>query len=355
MQSFHSIVPLFVLCRTWPYFGYSTKSTSDVRQPGAGLSTPRTLAVVEAGVNARGRNTEWKEVGGATANAIISNQSIPPWGTIWSDDWGKRRDRSRRDGPSSEQSTSFLIGSDDLRVYLKPDRTIARISGLLSPTACGFALPVSTSTKVGKTRTVSGLSIGILLLGLQVHLSCVAHAQMQSQTGQNSVPRPEVGHDYIQLLNETVSPGSGSVNVQIAIPQPPGKALTLPFSLSYNSGSVWQVDNGSNGQFQVKPVPSTYVQSTNGWEYSIPMITYKSAEVEYLPPPPTNQYVPGTVPDADPNGTTCTWSTSYVFYDPSGQRHPLELGSLNIYPARIAECPRCCGWEGTRTSRKRVS
>ncbi|MGB0066344.1 MAG: hypothetical protein WBP85_18030, partial [Terracidiphilus sp.] len=41
-------------------------------------------------------------------------------------------------------------------------------------------------------------------------------------------PVPGVGHDYIKMLNETVNPENGAVNLNISIPTPSGRGLNFP-------------------------------------------------------------------------------------------------------------------------------
>jgi hypothetical protein len=61
--------------------------------------------------------------------------------------------------------------------------------------------------------------------------------------GATATPVPGAGHDYIHLLSETVDPSSGNVSVRITLPTPPGRGLTIPFSIAYDSGSVHRLDD----------------------------------------------------------------------------------------------------------------
>jgi YD repeat-containing protein len=69
--------------------------------------------------------------------------------------------------------------------------------------------------------------------------------QLTSVNDQIQTPIPGAGHDYNRLLGETVNYSNGSVNLQIAFPVRKGRGITLPLKLSYNSGSVNQVDTQS--------------------------------------------------------------------------------------------------------------
>ena len=125
---------------------------------------------------------------------------------------------------------------------------------------------------------------GLLLLaasGLWFGLCVSLHGQIMDAFGAHAVPRPDIGHDYINLLNETVSPANGSVNISINIPLPPGRGLTLPFSLSYNSGSVMTYHDSGKGNVGLDPDQGVGGRSHQGWEYSIPLLTYSNSSAEY--------------------------------------------------------------------------
>ena len=55
-------------------------------------------------------------------------------------------------------------------------------------------------------------------------------------TAYTTLPSPGSGHDYIQGLSEAVDPSTGGLTIQLPIPMPPGRGLTLPFSILLNEG-----------------------------------------------------------------------------------------------------------------------
>src|SRR5260370_33581427 len=69
-------------------------------------------------------------------------------------------------------------------------------------------------------------------------LALPARAQITNVTNATSTPTPGSGHDYIQMLSETVNPANGSLSLRIGAPIPPGRQLTLPFAFAYDSNGV---------------------------------------------------------------------------------------------------------------------
>jgi RHS repeat-associated protein len=146
----------------------------------------------------------------------------------------------------------------------------------------------------------------LLVASCSLSLGTYARAQIQNVNNTTVVPTPGVGHDYIRLLEETVNPGNGSVSLRIKPPIPAGRRLTLPFNFAYDSNGVhFVVDTGSvGGRWLTKNDPL----SLWGWSYALPIVTEK--------------------PVSQTEGTdTCNFYTYFMFQDPSGGRHPLNLGT----------------------------
>jgi len=61
-----------------------------------------------------------------------------------------------------------------------------------------------------------------------------AWGQITAITDFRSVPVRGSGHDYTNLLSETVNPTNGSVSVKINIPVPKSRGLTIPFNIALN-------------------------------------------------------------------------------------------------------------------------
>ena len=91
---------------------WSQQSTSAQPQ-----SDPQALAVVQQAITAMGGTAAWQQVGGATAQSIISRKNLPARTVKWTDDWSTGRVRFRRDkaandstlyDPASEHRSPFL-------------------------------------------------------------------------------------------------------------------------------------------------------------------------------------------------------------------------------------------------------
>lgn len=157
------------------------------------------------------------------------------------------------------------------------------------------------------------------------------YGQIRDAYGAHAVPRPDIGHEYIHLLNETVSPADGSVNISIDVPLPPGRGLTLPFSLSYNSGSVYTYQDSGQGNVDLIPDQGLSGRSHEGWEYSVPLLTYTNTQMQYDPSVYTAANLTGFA--------NCYWTTNYMFADPSGARHPLGLAGAYSNSSPVGYLP----------------
>jgi YD repeat-containing protein len=137
-------------------------------------------------------------------------------------------------------------------------------------------------------------------------------------------PIPGAGHDYIHMLNETVNPENGSLNIKISLPTPSGRGLSLPFALTYNSGEVFEAVSGpyaSGGGQMDFSTPASRSHNGHGWSDTLPYAT-ASALLGYVysaPPSSTAGY--GAV-------GTCPITMFYNFYDPSGGSHMLGLAAI---------------------------
>ena len=74
-------------------------------------------------------------------------------------------------------------------------------------------------------------------LGLSLVLaSSPVMAQVPDPVVAAQAPVPGSGHNYIGLANETVNPADGSLTFDLPLPLPPGRGISLPFSIHYDSG-----------------------------------------------------------------------------------------------------------------------
>jgi len=153
------------------------------------------------------------------------------------------------------------------------------------------------------------LFLSICLIGLPVAL----HGQLNPVSGITSTPLAGSGHDYLQGLNDIVDPSSGSLSIRIAAPAPKERGMNLPhYVLAYDT----------NGQYNFTPY---YTTESTGYQILTAIYLFQD--------PVTNTSTPGTVSFqywTTPYGTgagqvDCDYQTNYVFTDPSGGRHNLDL------------------------------
>ena len=134
-------------------------------------------------------------------------------------------------------------------------------------------------------------------------------AQITNVTDMTSTPLPGTGHDYFKMLSETVNPANGSLSIRIGVPVPPGRGLTLPFSFAYDSNGAYGSVIGITGE-------GTYLNnpmflSQYGWSYTVPQLSIQQVELM--------------------NGQwQCPAYIDYVFQDPLGARHALDLASTYV-------------------------
>jgi RHS repeat-associated protein len=122
-----------------------------------------------------------------------------------------------------------------------------------------------------------------------------------------STPSPGVGHEYISDLNETVNPANGAVNVSIQVPLRPGRLLTLPFGIGYNS-------TRSHYQYETQTVNTLLYNpgwSQGGWAYMVPMMTANLGQQLFTCM--SNKLC------------ICPMFNNYVFTDAAGGGHSLGL------------------------------
>ena len=150
-----------------------------------------------------------------------------------------------------------------------------------------------------------GLTVSLFILVAFFQLPS-SFCQLLDIGPDTAVSVPGAGHDYVQMLSETVDPSSGATSVRIAVPVPPGRALTLPFSFDYDSNGLFYV-SGSKPSYQA----TTGYLFSGGWSYSVPIMGYKFGKTQH-----TNHL--GQI-------WWCQWASNYSFRDPSGGRHSLGL------------------------------
>src|SRR6185312_11586041 len=75
--------------------------------------------------------------------------------------------------------------------------------------------------------------LSLVFIALILGLGFCSEIRGQSIAGavnaETATPVPGAGHNYVNLLNETVDPASGNVSISIAPPMPKGRGITVPF------------------------------------------------------------------------------------------------------------------------------
>jgi hypothetical protein len=130
------------------------------------------------------------------------------------------------------------------------------------------------------------------------------HGQITSVGNDTATPVPGVGHDYRQLLSETVSPANGSLSVRIRVPVPQGRGVSIPFSFEYDSAGVYHISFDTNDEGSLQE-GSGYL-NVGGWTYGIPFLT--TALLRF---PSGNKAV------------DCTGEHDFIFTDSAGERQSL--------------------------------
>src|SRR5258708_4939521 len=140
---------------------------------------------------------------------------------------------------------------------------------------------------------------------VSVLIVSTASGQITNVTGDQAPPVEGAGHDYIQMLNETVNPATGFVSLRVSVPAPPGRGLTIPFAFGYNSNAAlhftpnsWKNNSGYVGQ--------------QGWSYLLPQLNWGENAI-------TNVNAQGQVT------SVCIFYLDYMLTDISGGSHPLYL------------------------------
>ncbi|MFZ1971656.1 MAG: RHS repeat-associated core domain-containing protein [Candidatus Acidiferrales bacterium] len=165
------------------------------------------------------------------------------------------------------------------------------------------------------------LIVGLLLFA--VSFGPAAHAQVTSPPDITNKPIPGVGHDYIHMLSETVNPADGTVNLKIDLAVPPGRSISLPFAITYNSGSEYYVSSYQPGYLGTFLLQSP---SYGGWGNSLPFVSFAASAIQYPSGPP-----------GSPTGT-CYFSVGYSFHDSSGAAHSLDMSAMGPPPSTYANC-----------------
>jgi len=126
--------------------------------------------------------------------------------------------------------------------YAMPFNSFSRWKTMQTPPVSAFALSsFSTRHRVGIETSARGAFCRRLLLIFSVTAVLAGTIFGQSVNNGTSTPIPGAGHNYIELLNETVDPANGSLSLNFGFDVPPGRGVTVPFAFTYHSnGAMFQ-------------------------------------------------------------------------------------------------------------------
>lgn len=151
-----------------------------------------------------------------------------------------------------------------------------------------------------------------------------ASGQNNTLVNEGSRPIAGIGHDYIYGVTDTVIPANGSLSLKINLPTPPGRGLSLPFAITYNSGSVHRFSSGRAGCGGLDYFPCNDAIAIDrahdawGWSDTLPYATASLWTMISASPLPG----PGT-------SSGCGIESSTNFYDMYGGAHPLGLAFIS--------------------------
>jgi hypothetical protein len=90
-----------------------------------------------------------------------------------------------------------------------------------------------------------------------------------------SVPVPGSGHHYIGIGAETVNPADGSLTFDLPIQPPPGRQLSFPFGIHYNS-EMFYISGFQNGSPTYPALNWGPIPGASNWNYNLPFLTFQA-------------------------------------------------------------------------------
>ena len=151
---------------------------------------------------------------------------------------------------------------------------------------------------------------GVVAVASTLFCSQMALSQFPSVESFSAPPIPVAGHDYIQMLNETVNPGTGAVNISINIPTPKGRAINLPVALTYNSNQTLLPEPNASSSILWR-TPLLNSSGTGGWSIPGPKLSSFTSSFQLNP----NDALYGD------GSSVCHMVTNFVFTDINGLSH----------------------------------
>ena len=164
-------------------------------------------------------------------------------------------------------------------------------------------------------RMIARLAICCLLVALAVS---PLFAQIPQRSDTTNTPVPGVGHNYVTSPIDTVNPANGALSIRIGVKMPSARGIQLPFDFAYDSNGTAYVKGSGGLTLGFASVTTPFSQG--GWSYAVPTMSVGKTTWTYT--------------DIGDKQHTCTAAISYVFQDPSGGRHDLDMSIWN----GLADC-----------------
>lgn len=155
---------------------------------------------------------------------------------------------------------------------------------------------------------VGTIGVSLLLAGSS------AMAQVPDPVMAAQAPTPGSGHNYIGLATETVNPADGSLSFDLPLPTPPGRGISLPFSIHYDSGLNYSLSPYNDLTSTFPALDWTLTPQSSG-PFTIPFLSFQ-AKIKSALYPATGQGQTSTYEQ-------CDWTTSFVFRGLDGVQYPL--------------------------------
>jgi len=155
-------------------------------------------------------------------------------------------------------------------------------------------------------------------------LLLVSRTLAQIPSGGDTTSTPAAGaHDYFHSAVETVNPANGSTSIRIPVRMPKGRQLAVPFSFAYDSNGAFFIGGLLHGGIGYQTIKSS-VNQVGGWSYTFPVYSFQTATWQ--------------IAGSGGGNITCWGSFGYVFQDPAGNRHDLDLSVSANYMGGSENC-----------------
>jgi len=139
-------------------------------------------------------------------------------------------------------------------------------------------------------------------------------AQVPDPVVAAQAPTPGSGHNYIGLATETVNPADGSLTFDLPLPLPPGRGISLPFSIHYDSGLMYYLSPYKDLTSTFPALNWTLTPGSSA-PFSIPFLSFQ-AQIKRAWYQATGQGQTATYHQ-------CDWTTGFVFRGLDGVQYPL--------------------------------